>query len=65
MTAPAGCREAQERAVHEVGAVMQQLMKKNAIVVGAVRRPVRGSAAAEAALQPPNKYVTLARTRKI
>ena len=48
-------REAEDRAVHDVGQVMLQLMKKNAIVVGAIRRPVRGSAAAEASAIPPNK----------
>lgn len=44
---------AQEKSLHDVGQVMQQLMTKNAFVVGAVRRPVRGSKAAEAAAQPP------------
>ena len=46
-------KEAQEKSLHDVGQVMQQLMTKNAFVVGAVRRPVRGSKAAEAAAQPP------------
>ena len=46
-------RDAQEKAMHDVAQVMLQLMKSNAFVVGAVRRPVRGSKAAEAAAQPP------------
>lgn len=50
-------KEAQEKSVHDVGQVMMQLMKKNAFVVGAVRRPVRGSKAAEAAAQPPCRLV--------
>lgn len=53
-------REAEERAVHDVGQIMLQLMKKNAIVIGAIRRPVRGSAAAVASAIPPNKYANLA-----
>ena len=35
--------------------VVRQLMIKKAFVVGAVRRPPRGSAADEASLQPPNR----------
>lgn len=46
-------KEAQEKSVHDAAQVMLQLMKQNAFVVGAVRRPVRGSKAAEAAAQPP------------
>ena len=42
--------------VPDVARALQKLMSKGAIVVGAIRRPPRGSAAEEAAALPPNRY---------
>lgn len=41
--------------VPDVARALQKLMSKGAIVVGAIRRPPRGSAAEEAAALPPNR----------
>jgi len=48
-------KEAHSKMVHDVVRVLRQLMQKNAFVVGAVRRPPRDSAAADAAAQPPSR----------
>ena len=42
--------------VPDIARALQKLMSKGAIVVGAIRRPPRGSAAEEAAALPPNRY---------
>lgn len=48
-------KEAHAMLLSDVMQVLTQLMHKRAFVVGAVRRPPRGSAADEAALEPPNR----------